>query len=183
MEDKAIPKVFWDSETGQLHRHCKVCERELLESQSPYAIQKLVKRYPPPTGEQVLFDFAICGQCMGQSQAKMSADSRRRVTAYLQQQMAAAQAPEGQWGGGFWEGRCALTKRPLAEMQEYQMALVCQGSHYREEPMLLSDEALAALQELLSPETKEEMDRFKNENFGWPPELTELWSRGELVLL
>ena len=69
-------------------------------------------------------------------------------------------------------GSCLLKGTAQKENQEYQICCQCVGdqmvlSHM---PYMIGMEAMEEIQELLSPETKRELDGFVGDNFGLPPE-------------
>jgi hypothetical protein len=120
---------------------------------------------------------------MEEAKAKFSRESRERMDNYLREKMSRLLSDSPDQRPSFWTGQCSLSGKALHDMQEYQMIAACQGNKLLDEPMLISDGIMEEMNELLSPETKDELKRFRDNNFGWPPELAKLLETGDLVLL
>ena len=147
-----------------------------------YAIQKVFKNYPDQEA-QALFDFALCKNCMEQARAELSKESRLRIDQFMMEGLENLEA-SGEEASDRWEQhRCTLSGTYLQESNEFQMMAVCQGESLVDSPVCLSAEMLETIQELLSPESREELNRFSENNFGWPPELKKALVDGDIVLL
>ena len=85
----------------------------------------------------------------------------------------------------FEEKRCLITGRPAQEFETYQMAAFCRGTklHPQQPPMLIGDSVIEESNHLLSAQTRDELNNFINNNFGWPPEFAKLLTDGDLALL
>ena len=70
------------------------------------------------------------------------------------------------------------------EQEEYQIYGMFRGGQMIQNqfPYMMSGAALEEIQELLSPETKDEIDRFKDEYFNIPPELADLFRDPKFTL-
>lgn len=176
-----LPSSLHSEDSGRAHEHCKICNKA-FGSEEIYGIQKVYKNYPGQ-GPQVLFDFALCQSCMQEARAELSVESRLRIDEFMMQRLHAL-AEEGiDPKERYLQEQCTLTGKSLTEAKEYQLVAVCQGEHLMESPLVLSDEILEAIQELLSDESRDELNRFNENNFGWPPELQKIWQDGDYVLL
>lgn len=164
------------------HQHCKICNKDLMAGE-PYAIQKVIKNYKDQKGPQVLFDFALCQTCMEEARGELSLESRQRIDAFmldgLQQLEEAYETPRDR----YLAHRCTLSGEPLSEVGEYQVMAVCQGDQIMDSPICLSDKMLEAIQDLLSDKSRDELNRFTENNFGWPPDLKKALVDGDLVLI
>lgn len=182
MWQEPIPSQLYNEDSDQKHQHCKICNKDLLDGE-PYAIQKVFKNYPDQDKPQTLFDFAMCQSCMNEARAELSKESRQRIDAFmmkgLHQLEENGENPESRYS----EQRCTISGAPLSEVKEYQMMAVCQGDKLLDSPVSLSDAMLEKIQELLSPESRRELNRFTENNFGWPPELKKALVDGDLILL
>ena len=176
-----IPGAFYNSDDQELFRHCKVCEKELIESEADYFIEKVIKRFPDLETEQCLFEYAICEDCLHKQQQKLSAESRNRIMEFYLQRV------EERVESGLQQmpdlDHCMLSGRSLEETSEYQIVAKARGSRLAEiPPFMVSGQILEQISELLSAQTREELDRFRDDNFGWPPELSRKLSGGDLIL-
>lgn len=173
-----IPKDFYDSQTGEPFRHCKICEQNLLDSGEAYAIEKIIKNYPQLDRSEVLFEYAICRNCMQKLQQQLSAASQETISRYFSVKMAQAVPTYGQLD------RCIISGKPSQSMSHYQIVALARGNQLAEAaPFAISEEVLQELGELLSAETRDELDRFKDTHFGWPPELSKALGDADLILL
>lgn len=176
-----IPSKLYSEDTGKAHAQCKICQKDFGEHEV-YGIQKVYKNYPDQEA-QVLFDFALCQSCMEEARAELSVESRLRIDQFMMEKLEALTVEGIDPQLRYEQGECTLSGKPLNEAQEYQVAALCQGEQILESPMVLSDEMLDAIQELLSDKSRDELNRFNENNFGWPPELKKIWQDGDFVLL
>lgn len=177
MEKKNIPVELYSEDSKQPHEHCLKC-KSILNTATGYGIQKIYKNYPD--GEcQVLFDFALCLECMEEARAELSIESRQRIDAFMQERMYQLALSGVNPQDRFEEGRCTLSGKLLRQAQDYQVIALCKGNKLLESPIYLSDDITSQIQELLSAESREELDRFSENNLDWPPELKALIKQGD----
>lgn len=175
------------NEEGNLHSHCRVCNAYLLENESEYYLEKVVRRVPELETEQVLFEFAVCAHCLGELRKSLSKKSKAAMENFFTAKMKETfiQRPETNAYAAFENKLCLITGKSAKEFETYQMAAFCQGTklHPHQPPMLIGDSVLEESSELLSAETRDELNNFLNNNFGWPPEFAKLLTEGDLALL
>jgi hypothetical protein len=166
---------------GNLFTSCKLCERELLKSNSEYVIERAIQR------EQVVFEYALCKNCMENAQSRWSEDSLRAINGYMQ---SAIRFPiyfqesmdyiESENPDEFdLESRlqlCAVKNESRTEMEEYQLMGVFKGDKMIVSvfPYMLSGKAMDEIVDLLSAETLGELDDFTEDLLSWPPELSDI---------
>lgn len=178
---KPIPSKLYSEDTGMAHAQCKICQKDFGEHEI-YGVQKVYKNYPNQEA-QVLFDFALCQTCMEEARAELSVESRLRIDQFIMGKLQVLEAKGVDISESFQEETCSLSGKLLSESKEYQVVAVCRGDELLESPMVMSDDILEQIQELLSEESKDELNRFNENNFGWPPELKKIWQDGDYVLL
>ncbi|UTW60923.1 hypothetical protein KFE98_12915 [bacterium SCSIO 12741] len=182
-----IPADFHSySEEGPFHQ-CQVCEKELLHSNEDYFIEKAMKRVNSTT-EYVVYEYALCTSCAETLQEKMSEESRLAIKRYMWMQANPMMLQQRMEGNGDWKekaGSCLIKGTPKEEVGEYTLCGYFRGNKLlvREFPYMISFEAMDEISELLSEETKDEMDDFKNTYLGGPPELEELFKGKPLLVL
>jgi uncharacterized protein with PIN domain len=183
---KEIPQNLRNDD-GNLHSHCRVCNAYLLNENSQYYLEKVVRRVPELETEQVLFEFAVCAHCLGELRKSLSKESKAAMEHFFASKIKETFAlrPETNVYTAFDEKRCLITGRSAEEFETYQMAAFCQGTklHPQQPPMLIGDSVIEESSELLSAETRNELNDFLNNNFGWPPEFAKLLTEGDLALL
>ncbi|MBW7867445.1 MAG: hypothetical protein H3C31_03860 [Brumimicrobium sp.] len=180
-----IPKPFYSDVDGETFHHCKVCGESLYNGQ-PYSIEKAFKRIDEHQ-EVTIFEIAICTPCAEKQAAKMSKHSR----AYMEQVMTEKGMMEKRtalWENNWeenWNKRCLLTNNEIKLNDEYHII----GNFVNGEvipnaaPFVIGQELMEEIQENLSLETKEEMDRFGEQFLGPDPALRALLKDYQFVLV
>lgn len=178
-----IPEKFHNSLKDQPFTHCKMCEKELIDSKEGYLIEKAFRRFPENNGEELIFEIAICMDCAMKMRAQLSRESIKNVNRYFQERTQERSAEMGRFSEDELMNTCLLSGRPIEDTEEYQLYAHCRGGEIS--PMggfyMLSGEVIEEIQDVLSPETKDELNRFSDDHLGTPPELQKLFSRGHLV--
>ena len=181
-----IPQALRD-ENGNLHANCRVCKIYLLDDSTQYYLEKVVRRVPELEVEQVLFEFAVCSSCLTQLRKSLSKESKLAMENFFKIKITEtfSARPSVNPYTTFDEKRCLITGQAAAEFETYQMAALCQGTklHPQQPPMLIGDSVIEESSKLLSAETRDELNNFLNNNFGWPPEFAKLLTDGDLALL
>ena len=177
MQGRPIPELFKDYLTGQPIDKCLICERDLLHSNTVYMIEKAVK------GTDVIYEFAVCMPCMEEKHKMISKESAAKIRSFFEQrvnlQQRARELYDQNEGFDFdsWVSRCILTDKERKASPEHTLY----GLFFEDQiimgefPYMISGPALLEVAELLSPETKDELGRFAEENLGVPPEFEELF--------
>ena len=169
MENK-IPEILNSYETGELFTNCIDCDRYLLDGETTYFIEKAIRQYNKEgyQAKDVIFEYAMCIDCAEKLKGEMSQSSRQAMDNYLQQN-STPQLMNNE------ELQCIIKGESVDNYEEYQVFSLCQGSHMlTSKPMAIGADALEELSELISQETKDELDRLMGDFFGTPPELEEL---------
>ena len=188
LEHREIPQALHNEEgDGELHSHCRVCDCYLLEDETEYYLEKVVRRVPELQTQQTLFEFAVCANCLQELRKALSKESKRAMEQFFQQKMQAVffNQPHTNLYEAFENGRCLFTGKKTDEFETFQMAAYCKGRHLHSQqpPIIISDETIEESTELLSAQTRDELNNFVNSNFGWPPEFAKLLTDGDLALL
>ncbi|PKR81460.1 hypothetical protein CW751_05240 [Brumimicrobium salinarum] len=184
--DLDIPKDFNSDADNKPFTACKVCERDLTKGEIPYSIEKAYKRIDE--GEDVtLFEVAICMPCAEQQSQKMSKSSR----AYLMQMMGGPEFFEKRkelWDSNWrenWKSACLFSNEAVKVNDEYHIVGQFQGGKLLPNmtPFVIGQSYIEAIQENLSFETKEEMDRFGQQFLGPDPTLKALLKDHQFVMV
>lgn len=175
---RPIPKEFYDSTTKTPLAHCKRCKKELLVSHAEYVIEKVVKRIDGI--EQVLFEYAICMDCIKDVQDEISEESAENIKQHMLAKMEAVRdRPFEGTNACLWSGI------PREELDEFQLIAKCVGdkTFSFQPPFMVSGAMMEELDGLLSAKTRDTLDRFMDDNFGPPPEFRELFRKSDLILV
>lgn len=173
-----IPKEFYSTETNTPLERCIDCERYLLDEGVEYIIEKAMRYYKTYDLDNTIFEYAICRKCADKMMASLSRSSLTKINAHFELHsdlpLRAHKNSKREDEPNIEEliGRCLISNTTREENREYQICCQCVGdqmvlSHM---PYMLGMEAMEEIQELLSPETKRELDGFVGDNFGLPPE-------------
>ena len=167
-----------------------VCGKNLLEEGTHYVIEKAMKNYEGYEFSSTVFEYAMCLDCYQKMQTDMSEESMQNLQKYYQDIMASR-------GGqpmmidmqtfdlNQWLSKCFFKEKPVNEMKEYQLIGQFSGNHLvmNTPPMAIGEEVMEEMAELLSEKTRGEMDRFREEFLGPPPEIEELIYGRKLLLI
>ncbi len=140
---------------------CSVCESPIFPNQQ-HVMEKAWKKYGE-FGWNLLFDMAMCADCMSSKQSEISEESRNNIKAFMAQQNLEAE-----------DGMCAINGKDLSTCEFIQGAFISDG--YFTNELYISDDALEDLQNILSKETKDNLDRFTEEQLGPPGAWKDLFS-------
>ena len=185
-----IPEQFYSDSEGKPFEKCVVCGKDLLVDGTQYVIEKAMKNYEGYDFSSTVFEYAMCIDCYMEMQKGMSEESIQNLQRYYQNFM-------DQRGNrpltinlqtfdvNEWLSKCFFKEKPVREMKEFQLIGQFNGKHMllNTPPMAIGEEVMEEMAELLSEKTKGEMDRFRKEFLGPPPEIEELLYGRKLLLL
>ncbi len=150
--------------------HCNICNKQIIDEE-PHVTEKAWKKYGE-FGWSVIFELTLCVRCMQDKQQHISKESRERIQQYI-----ALNQPSSPHSNE----RCNFTGKAFSECEFVQGAMMVDSN--RSTIVLMSDEAIEMLQDQLSTETKEELDRFAQEQLGPPGAWKDLFSPTRPVLI
>ncbi len=184
-----IPSVFYPFESNEPFKECMVCRVDLTLGTTDYFVEKAVKNNIEYQVQDIVFEYAICTKCAHNMQKSISAESQQNMQAFFTNHQAfmgkvkAYQQGEGEPVDKLIS-TCSLYGEPVEQMSEYMLF-----GHFRGDkmiattmPYVLGGKAMDELSELMSNETIDEMNKFKELFFGGPVELEDLW-QGKPVFL
>lgn len=186
---KRIPKDFYNSNDDEIVSNCKICNCKLLDGETPFALEKAIKVFHDIEASEIIFEIAICHNCAGENRKSLSTLSLKDIEEFMtgdQVRGNMMKCMEEAYGNdGDTLSYCLVTGVKKESISEYQIIAQCQGQFLLPgtEAFMISSEGIEIIHDLLSPETKEELDRFKNEHFGVPPEFENLLNPTDLVFL
>ncbi|VAW29393.1 hypothetical protein MNBD_BACTEROID06-1117 [hydrothermal vent metagenome] len=184
-----IPQAFYPFESNEPFKECMVCGIDLTLGTTDYFVEKAVKNNVEYQVQDIVFEYAICSACAQNMQQSISKESMENMQAFFtNHQTFMSKIQAYQQGKGeeldIIISTCTLYEQPIEQLSEYMMF-----GHFRGDkmiattmPYIMGGKAMDELSELMSNETIDEMNRFKNEYFGGPAELEDLW-KGKPVFL
>lgn len=174
-----IPEEFHSFDSKSKFERCIECDKYLLEDDVDYFIEKAIKKYDGFSAQDVIFEYAICLTCAEHMRTKMSTESLQKLESYFMQNMDVFKRMDlletENIGTNAWYEECIISGKKMEMINEYQLFAQCRGDKMilGHMPYMVSGEILEKVAELLSPETKDELDNFSKRHFGPPPELKE----------
>jgi hypothetical protein len=187
MSDYSIPKDFYADENGKPFTNCIMCSIDLTNTGIPYAIEKSIRILDD--GQKVtLYEMAICFSCGQKMQNQLSESSKKVMEKFfveLELPQKRMQLSETNWLDT-WNKECLATNTPVEEIKEYNLMGNFMNSAFFHgiPPMLISSSLLEQLQEKISPETRREMDDFKEKFLGpRDPQLRQLLSETQFIFI
>jgi len=186
-----IPSQFYSDAEGEPFHTCVVCGKNLLEEGTHYVIEKAMKNYEGYEFSATVFEYAMCMDCYQKMQQGMSEESMQNIQRYYQD-VAAKKGNNGMmmidlrtFDLNQWLSKCFFKEKPVHEMKEYQLIGQFSGPHMvlNTPPMAIGEEVMMEMSELLSEKTKDEMNGFREQFLGPPPEIEELFSKRKILLL
>ncbi|TRX56102.1 hypothetical protein FNH22_17130 [Fulvivirga sp. M361] len=174
-----MPEKFHSFSTGTLFDRCIECDKYLLDADTEYYIEKAIKRYDGFSAQDVIFEYAICIDCVERIRKEMSEESLKKIEDFfvhnmdMERRMNLVNTNPG--NPDVWTSECLIKGTKVNQLREFQLYAHCKGEKLdmRESPYLLGNEALDEIQHLLSQKTLDELNGFRDRNFGPPPELEE----------
>ncbi|PLX11751.1 MAG: hypothetical protein C0598_07375 [Marinilabiliales bacterium] len=84
-----------------------------------------------------------------------------------------------------WMSKCFFTEKSINDMKEYQIVGQFRGNKLliNQHPMIIGDEIIDDMANILSDKTIDEMNGFKEQYLGPPPELEELIYGRKLIFI
>ena len=184
-----IPKEFHSYSKGGLFERCIMCDQNLLESGEHYMIEKAIKSYPDYSAKDVIFEYAICVSCAMKMRNELSSETLSRIDQYMAKNIDLSSRKylreQEDVNIENWLGNCLITGQSKDELEEYQLYAHCFGDKMvcADMPYMISGQVLYEVGELLSKQSRDELDGFKDEYFGLPPELKDLIGPKDVMLL
>lgn len=172
-----IPKEFYSFSTGARFDRCIECDKNLLEGEQEYFIEKAIKQYEGFSAHDVIFEYAICLACAERMRKSMSVESMKSIELYFSQNLDFGRRmkliQDNIDNPIAWMDECLLKGTQKNTINEYQIYAHCKGNHLdtSQMPYMVSGAALEEISSLLSNETLDELDGFSQKHFGPPPEL------------
>ena len=181
-----IPNDFYSDVDEKPFIECKVCHYDLNKGDRPYSIEKAYKRVDE-NRDITLFEVAICMSCAQKQSQNMSKESQE----YMMGIMGNASLLEKRqklWDSDWrenWKSSCIFSDEEIKLNDEYHIVGYFQGNQIVNymSPFVIGQGIIEEIQENLSAETKDEMNRFGEQFLGPDPTLRALLGDHQIVLI
>lgn len=185
-----IPKELHSKLTDMPFDKCTFCEKELLESNEDYLIEKVIKRYISLGSEDVLVEYAICLDCVEESTKTLSDESRQYIEKFFfEEHIIDGSNFTKMMSENFdieqWTEKCVFTGNLKNELEEYNLIAQCRGNDaiFMVTPYIIDGRIFEKLYSKLSKKTKEDYGRFMDKVTDPPPEFKEILKDRPLILI
>ena len=183
-----IPKIYKSDLTGSLFDHCIHCERELLNGEVPYIIEKALKPYQGFKSYSTIFEYAMCLPCAVGLRSKISTESMARINEYFATNINLVERARTTSNAQEVEeyiSHCMIKGAHIESMGECQIYAQCIGDQMLlgDFPYMLGSEVLEEVMGLLSAETLEQFNDLKDQLLDGPSEFHDLLQGGPKVLI
>lgn len=182
LKEVEIPPVFKTSVSEENFSTCISCEKNLLENETEYVIEKIYQN------SNVEIEYAMCIECVEETRKNFSEESLHRLNEYFEKRtdsifnhynkLSTKNAEVNEY-----ISNCIFNGKSVHQLKEYQLVAYCKGNKLllSAAPYMVSGDIIEEVQELLSAKTKEELDRFMDKHFGLPPDLMEVIKNKKLI--
>jgi hypothetical protein len=178
-----IPEIFYATATGKPFQRCADCERDLIEHDLDYFVEKVIKRFPEYEATDIVLEYAICLECHQKVRMSLSEESIRRVEAYFSENVDIYKRMRSLTMGesldiNNWISHCMIKDIPVTELREYEIVGHFKGDRLTLSylPGIVSIQSMEEVSELLSKKTKDELDGYMDRFLDVPPEFRELFT-------
>lgn len=185
-----IPKVFFSDLTGSMMTSCISCECDLIGTNIPYLIEKALKPYNGYQSYSTVFEYAICMSCAEAMKNTISSLSKQKINQYFVENIDFEERRRVLFESESTDyqtrlNHCMLKGMDAKELGELQIYAQCVGDKMviGEFPYMVSGIALDEVVNLLSSQTLDDLDRFKNEIVDGPSEFQDLLQGGPRVFI
>ena len=164
-----IPEILHSFYEDRPFKSCTRCGESLADFKDGFRLSKNFKQ-----GE-VIIEYALCFPCLETMMDEASDESKEALAKFHEERMRDV--------SGFDE--CSLCDRTMAEARddEYGLMAICHGSDMFDSAMVCID-CIEDMAEIISEETRQSWDRFKEENFpGVPADFEPVPSRPAPVMI
>lgn len=186
-EKTLIPEFFF-SRDGEPISHCLVCERYLLDD-ADYVIEKSFNRYPGVNSLDTIYEIAVCMPCLQKLTNEYSEESEQAIQQYFRENMDFTMhlklTQEEMYDHELFLSKCAVKGTPMESLDHFQVSAQCRGSHlvFGQTPFLLSGAAIDEMTDLLSNETIDFMNGFRDTYLPPPTDLHPLFEERDFVIV
>ena len=185
-----VPEEFHNSDTGKKFTHCIDCNKYLLDQGVLYVVEKAVKQNVRYKTKDIIFEYAMCWDCMEVTRKSFSKESMQRMNEYFEQNINIEQRRselirDNQTDYRDWIAQCIFKGTPKELLTEYQLACQCDGPYmlFYHMPLLIGGAAIDEITMLLSDQTIGEINRFYNKFFPVPTEFEPFFDDRKVIII
>lgn len=155
-----VPEEFYCEKENAPFTHCKLCSKELIESNSEYVIEKAFSKDLRTGKHNVIFELAYCAECMEGVHSELSQESMQNLAMFFQGRTNLEKRnneliKHQLFETDIWLNNCIINNKDIRNVDEYQVTCLCKGREmiFNHTPYMISGEAMDEIVMLLSNET------------------------------
>jgi len=177
-----IPDIFKTSINRDYFKTCLICEKDLIEMQEEYLIEKIYSK------GKVEIEYAICIDCLQKERENLSEESLRKVNEFFESYEKKINDRNEFLNGNTdfkkYISNCLISGLEINEEADYHIFAHCLGDKMLLGyfPYALHFEVIDYLQLLLSQKTKDELDNFRKKYFDLPPDIYDIFNKKRVPL-
>lgn len=174
--DHLIQHICNDFEKNTPFLSCSFCNKDFKENEV-YYVEKAFKHHLNFKSSDVILEYALCNKCMLEIRANLSIESKERIDNYFESNLKQEYLQSGT--------QCCIYGDSIYDEKEFQVVAVAKNGSLIEggRLLILGAKAMDEIQELLSAQTKEELNNFFDSIIDMPPELRKMLKQGDYFVL
>ena len=176
-----INKIFYSNKSKSLHKKCVFCEENILEYEHGYVIEKAFKYNGSIKSFELIFEYALCSECIQRLSSEMSKKSKLKVEQYFIENIKLSKLKFSNANEKI--EHCMITGDNVQNSKEYQIAgFFIKNKMVVSEnfPYAISSVVIEEIQELISEKTRKFSDTFKD--LILPPDVREKFPKDRIVI-
>lgn len=173
-----VSKEFYSDKNNAPFTHCNLCNKELIESDSEYMIEKAFSKSLITGKTEVVFELAYCFDCMDGVKSEISKESMNNLINFFMtksniEKRNSELIKYELFETPIWINNCIIENVNIEDASEYQIASLCKGNKmfFNHTPYMISGEALEKITELLSKETLNILNGVRDKLIDLPDEV------------
>lgn len=177
-----IPPIFYPEGSDKPFCNCKVCGKELIDSEEQYVIEKAYGQDIETGKRQVIFEFVYCFDCVQEIHQTLSVESRAKIAEYMQQnsdleRRDAELKKHELFDVDIWLHNCVVKNQSIDEVKEFQVYALCMGNDllFHQAPYMICGDAVDDIMGLLSNKSLDILNDLMTDLTDLPPEFSELF--------
>jgi len=184
-----VPPVFLPEGSEEPFKYCKVCNKELLENNERYVIEKAYSQDLEKKSRKLIFEFAYCADCLEQIREEFSLESKKKIDDFFNTNTNLEKRYQGLkkcklFDVDIWLHNCIVKNKSIDKVKEFQIMALCQGNDmlFYQAPYMICGEAMDDLMGLLSNKTLDIINDFWADIIDLPPELEDIFKTKKPVI-
>ncbi|MCU4165180.1 hypothetical protein [Carboxylicivirga caseinilyticus] len=178
----SIPEIFYSDSTKKPFTHCKVCQKDVIQTGEPYIIEKAYGQDLIKGKRDMIFEVVYCLDCIQEINESLSEESRERISNYFKTHTNLDKRDKELkkyelFEIDIWLNNCIVKNKSIDEVDEFQIYALCIGNEllFHQAPYMVCGEAIEEVMELLSNKSLDILNDLMTDIIDLPPQYRELF--------